>query len=857
MGEYVKQPPNRASSTPVVVGFTVLTIVVYLVDSSTIQQLTADDFIWEFLTIACCVLVLASPFLLSSLKRFMLGRAPSLSSVRQIARSKKLRNDARCGDGRSNVSDVPSTNTGTGQETIIDSGRPDGSDVPSTFAGTGQGTIIDSQRSEGMMQFIHAIDTAAKAADPHKAEKLFTEMQQAGFQLSVLVYNSVIQAHAKKGDVSMAEKWLRQMKAEGVEPNVVTYNMLMDTCAKKNDVVSAEGWFITMYEDGIDPHVTSFATVIHARAKCGDLQKAEDWLKEMKKFGVEPNVVIYNSLINASAREGHALSAERWLEEMMAAGIEPKATSYTSVVDAFAKAKNVKKGEKWIQKMSSAGIAPKVASYSAMIDACAEDGDPVRAEHWHKEMIDSGAPPSARSYRAVIDAFAKKGDVVAAELWLGCAEDAGVEIDVDVYCGVFTACAMVGDEDRAMRSFRQMQKKGFCPTTVAYSSLAQPLANRGDWETVELLLSEMTTAGIAMDNSFLCVLLLAYGSAKPQQRERAETIVRNAVTAGISMDDQKLAAVLSGVLGRSATESLLGELQDDAMFAAYAQDGNEDGAVRIFRQMQQKGIRPKAVAFSSLARLFAHRGAWEKVELLLSEMTAAGIAMDDYLLYALLHAYGNAKPQQRERAETATRNAVATGILVNDEKLTAVLSHVLGRSAALAFLCELTELMTPSGAPGLMPPSGSPVLMPPPVAPVLMPVSTDSGLLPLSGAPGLMPSSGAPGLMLPSGEPGRCSEAPAPSSLLEPKQLLGEWLDSLGNAVQVYSADAYEAKLMATISRPPRADANIPLKQLEGGWQCGNSYLNNDVSSEWQLHWVGTFGRISIWQRAHGNPQSS
>jgi len=263
-GECVKKPSDRTSSTPLVVGFTVVSIVVYLVDTATIQERTVEDVVRETLTIACCVLVL--PILLRSLKKFMPERVPSPSSVRRTPRTGKVPNDTRCWDGSSDVSDVPvtyagtgqetnivsgrsddanipSTHAGTGEETIIDSRRSDVSDVPSTYAGTGQETIIDSQQSAGMVQFMHALDTAAKAADPHQAEKLFAEMQRAGFQLSVLVYNSVIQACANKGEVSRAEKWLRQMKADGVEPNVVTYTMLMEMRKK---------WFIKMYEDGID-----------------------------------------------------------------------------------------------------------------------------------------------------------------------------------------------------------------------------------------------------------------------------------------------------------------------------------------------------------------------------------------------------------------------------------------------------------------------------------------------------------------------------------------------------------------------------------------------------------------------------
>jgi len=198
MGECVKSPLVRASSTPLVVGMSVSTIVLRLFDRALIQQLTFVDVVWGTLTIACCVLVL--PFLLSSLQKvhhrqcqvdckerapspssvlradrapspssvlraqrlrslqkFLPGRAPSPSSVRRTAGSGKSSNETRCGDGRSDVSDAPSTSAWTVQE-----------------------TIIDSQRSAGMMPSIPAIDTTANAADFLKTEKLFADMQPAG-----------------------------------------------------------------------------------------------------------------------------------------------------------------------------------------------------------------------------------------------------------------------------------------------------------------------------------------------------------------------------------------------------------------------------------------------------------------------------------------------------------------------------------------------------------------------------------------------------------------------------------------------------------------------------------------------------
>lgn len=91
------------------------------------------------------------------------------------------------------------------------------------------------------------------------------------------------------------------------------------------------------------------------------------------------------------------------------------------------------------------------------------------------------------------------------------------------------------------------------------------------------------------------------------------------------------------------------------------------------------------------------------------------------------------------------------------------------------------------------------------------------------------------------------------SGKLTPASLLGAWADSLGNAVHVFSTDAYEMRLMATLTRPPRPDIHLCLRPCEsgGGWQCGNSILDPLWTSEKQLHWVTFDGRVSVWVRLH------
>lgn len=81
-------------------------------------------------------------------------------------------------------------------------------------------------------------------------------------------------------------------------------------------------------------------------------------------------------------------------------------------------------------------------------------------------------------------------------------------------------------------------------------------------------------------------------------------------------------------------------------------------------------------------------------------------------------------------------------------------------------------------------------------------------------------------------------------------QLLGLWADSLGNAVSVAQCDAYQLKLIATLSQPPRKDIHLTVRPTaDGGWNCGNAILDAVWSSSNQLHWHAADGRVSVWVR--------
>jgi len=98
-------------------------------------------------------------------------------------------------------------------------------------------------------------------------------------------------------------------------------------------------------------------------------------------------------------------------------------------------------------------------------------------------------------------------------------------------------------------------------------------------------------------------------------------------------------------------------------------------------------------------------------------------------------------------------------------------------------------------------------------------------------------------------------------SQLTPECLLGDWADSLGNKVLVLSTDAYQIRLLATLSKPPRNDIHLQVAPIlmNGavvGWQCGNSILDPFWSSREELHWFAGNGKVSVWVRTRSRVQS-
>merc|ERR1719263_1544573 len=142
----------------------------------------------------------------------------------------------------------------------------------------------------------------------------------------------------------------------------------------------------------------------------------------------------------------------------------------------------------------------------------------------------------------------------------------------------------------------------------------------------------------------------------------------------------------------------------NAVIAAAAKKGQGRRAENWLEKMRLAEVLPNSFSYNSAAKPFVALGDYKKVEQLMNNLRSDGLAFDDFCLTSLLHAYGNAKPKQQQRAESAFREFVAEKPKGVSSNAVDALERVVGKNAAdaLCAQCGLDQnaIVTPGKGGG-------------------------------------------------------------------------------------------------------------------------------------------------------------
>ncbi|XP_027098119.1 pentatricopeptide repeat-containing protein At5g13770, chloroplastic-like [Coffea arabica] len=184
-----------------------------------------------------------------------------------------------------------------------------------------------------------------------KAEMIFSEMEEKGFDKCVVAYASMVAMYGKTGRVGDAMRLVAKMKERGCEPNVWIYNSLLD---------------------------------MHGRGL--NLRQVEKIWKEMNRRKVLPDRVSYTSVISAYSRAREFETCMRYYQEFRLNGGAIDRAMAAIMVAVFSKLNRADELVKLLQDMKTEGTKLDVRLYRSALNALRDAGLHVQAK-WLQESF--------------------------------------------------------------------------------------------------------------------------------------------------------------------------------------------------------------------------------------------------------------------------------------------------------------------------------------------------------------------------------------------------------------------------------------------------------------------------------------
>lgn len=354
---------------------------------------------------------------------------------------------------------------------------------------------------------------------------------------SLCTWHLLISGCIPFGEIELVFDLFNQMQVDGIEPNDYIFSAMLKMCGSSGSLEHGRTIHNHIIRQGLASNLFVGSALIDMYAKCDCLDQARQVFDEL----VVRNVVCWNAMIGGYVKHGQGRSAFELYNAMQIEGVEPDRVTLlsilkacgisgvleqgmlvhsqvirggfqlnvcvgTALIDMYVKCKKLKEacnhfqkmpcqdvvswgaiiagyiesgdflsGIKLFDKMQDEGVEPDIVTRSIAIKACGQLGALARARQLHEQVAKSG-PLDAILISTLIEMYAKCGSLIEAQKVL----------DEYPYSGVASWGAMIagyathGDYTLAGNTFRCMQKQGFVPNKIIYTSILDACSHAGE-----------------------------------------------------------------------------------------------------------------------------------------------------------------------------------------------------------------------------------------------------------------------------------------------------------------------------------------------------------------------------------------
>ncbi|XP_024522111.1 pentatricopeptide repeat-containing protein At3g57430, chloroplastic [Selaginella moellendorffii] len=434
--------------------------------------------------------------------------------------------------------------------------------------------------------------------------ELLKSMDLEGTEANKITFISLLGACSVTGDLSLGKTIHERIRTKGLESDIITSNALLNMYTTCESLDEAR----LVFERMVFRDVVSWTIIISAYAHAGYPLEALQLYRRMEQEFSRPDAVTLISVLEACASLRALVEGKAIHERIVASGVETDVFVGTAVVSFYGKCEAVEDARQVFDRI----LDKDIVCWNAMIGAYAQNHCEEKAFALYLEMVENQMPPNDVTLITLLDSCSstckmERGSSLhreaAARGYLSHTSVVNALINMYAKCGslenatrvfieatnrttnVITWNTMIvanAQEDlnlEALQIYHRMNQEGIKASDVTYGTVLAVCANLGDFTTGREVHSRSLATGCCSDvvkNSLICL----YGGCG--NLEAAQTAFESVASKNV--------------------------VSWSSIVAAYARNGEEDRARNLFWTMNQDGVLPNIVTFTSVLHACSHAG---------------------------------------------------------------------------------------------------------------------------------------------------------------------------------------------------------------------------------------------------------
>ncbi|MBA0585508.1 pentatricopeptide repeat-containing protein At3g09040, mitochondrial [Gossypium raimondii] len=552
-------------------------------------------------------------------------------------------------------------------------------------------SMLKAGRVPDQVAFVTIINAFVGLGRLDDAQALFSQMPNP----NVVAWNVMISGHAKRGYEVEAIKIFQNMRASGVKSTRSTLGSMFSVIAS---LASLEFGLLLHGEaikQGLNSNVYVGSSLINMYAKCDKIDAAKKVFDELP----EKNVVLWNAMLGGYAQNGYADEVIELFSQMKGSNSQPDEFTYTSILSACACLGCLETGRLFHAFIIKNKFASNLFVVNALVDMYAKSGALKEARQqfeiikdrdnvsWNAIIVgyvqDENELEAFNMFQRMILYGFVPDEVSLASILSACANVQSLELGKQIHClavksgldkSLYAGSSLIDmyAKSGAIRDARKVLHGMPQRSAISINAMIAGYAPK-DLEEAIILLQEMQVDGLKPSEVTFTSLLDACN--EPHKLNLGKQIHCCIIKRGLLYDEEFLGVSLlcmylnSNSLRDTDARILFEEFQNrksavlwTALISGHTQNGCNEEALHLFREMRSYNVIPDQATFVSVLRACAVLSSLQEGRQIHTLIHHTGYALDELTTSALVDMYakcGEVKHSAQVFEEMNSKNGIS------------------------------------------------------------------------------------------------------------------------------------------------------------------------------------------------------